>query len=613
MFSRLLLACGLAHAARLPVSLRDGMSDGVEGRYIVQLCDETHRVSITKHIASRHALAEAPQFRATVQRHLARLRKLPMLVLQGASREAMSELAKHEHICKVEPVRRTHAIRDNAKQTKRRASKAGASKAPATRLSKASKLSKTDASTCYQAAGVEVPDCACHESCDTCGYYSFPDEYNDCIQCADGSEVQVQFADGTGSCIDALEIAAPYGVWWHLDRIDQASLPLDGDAAHDYTGMGVDVFIMDTGLDAGHAEFAPGTLERKVANVASFVEGKEWAYNTQWGWEAFPTEASWLENNDGDGHGTHVSGTVGGNSVGVAPGANIYMMKVLGDDGSGFSEWTLSAYDSIAGLIETGQIDAQRTIASLSLGSECGVGSASFCSENTFEAMAIEALSDLGVKVVVAAGNEADDACFYSPAASSKAVTVGATNVEDGLAGFSNYGSCLDIVAPGVNIASAAADTKSAYENASLADYLDDDLELLTTLSGTSMATPVVSGALALYTEMLGGSTAGLSALLTDASKEKVAQSVSDCETNELLVYLAFSDKYDSEYVAPDCSPPADRPGWPQNDGGSYSYSYSLSYGGSNLDLLCLLDCEWFPWTELFAGGEFDICEVILC
>lgn len=103
---------------------------------------------------------------------------------------------------------------------------------------------------------------------------------------------------------------------WGLDRIDQLNLPLSGTYSPAYHGIGVDVYVVDTGIDTTHVEFTPDSFDREVANIYSF-DGKVTA------------------NADDEGHGTHVAGTVGGNTIGVAPGASIFGVKVMGADGSG--------------------------------------------------------------------------------------------------------------------------------------------------------------------------------------------------------------------------------------------------------------------------------------
>merc|ERR1719213_708240 len=170
---------------------------------------------------------------------------------------------------------------------------------------------------------------------------------------------------------------------------------------------------------------------------------------------------------DRQGHGTHCAGTVAGANYGVAPGATIRSGKVLSDQGSGSWSWSYAALDWLA----TSSI--RPAIASMSLG-----GGGVIAGMRT----AVDAAVSAGVTVVVAAGNENSDACGFSPAHVPNAITVGSTTSTDSRSSFSNYGSCVDIWAPGSSVLSASHTSDSATA----------------TLSGTSMACPHVSGAAAL-------------------------------------------------------------------------------------------------------------------
>lgn len=229
---------------------------------------------------------------------------------------------------------------------------------------------------------------------------------------------------------------------WGLDRIDQAS-GTDGAYTYDQTGSGVTAYIIDTGILETHREF--GGRVRK-------------------GFSAFKDKRG---STDCNGHGTHVAGTVGGSSVGVAKAVNLVAIRVLDCRGSG-------SWSGVAAGIDWAVRDhvSGPAVANLSLG---GGYSASV---NT----AVANLVRDGVVVAVAAGNETSNACNTSPASEPTALTVGATNSGDVLASFSNYGSCLDLFAPGVNIYSSVHSSTSAYA----------------TYSGTSMASPHVAGVAAL-------------------------------------------------------------------------------------------------------------------
>jgi subtilisin family serine protease len=247
---------------------------------------------------------------------------------------------------------------------------------------------------------------------------------------------------------------------WGLDRIDQASLPLSLTTyAPAFAGCGVDVYIIDTGLDTTHPEFQGTGNGRTVSNI----------YN------AYGRIKS---NTDGHGHGTHCSGTVGGNTVGVAPCANLFGLKVLSDKGYGDSISTIAALD----LVKQRHLSKEnaKTVVSMSLGGGCDVAD---CSQDS-TVLKVQELASYGIISAVAAGNEYADAQFSSPAAAPDATTVAASGRDDTSAWFTNYGSAVDIYAPGVDIVSSCSTKVKSCRNGGGYE----------TMSGTSMATPHVAG-----------------------------------------------------------------------------------------------------------------------
>ena len=244
---------------------------------------------------------------------------------------------------------------------------------------------------------------------------------------------------------------------WHLDRIDQRYLPLNRRYSPGFTGKGVDIFVLDSGIRYSHRVFK---------GRAAFG-----------GYDYTQTE----QGEDCHGHGTHCAGLAVGETIGVAPGAKVYSIKVLNCELGGLYSWVIEGIDQV---IKMKAMSKRPTIISMSL-----IGPPS----DALDAALQRAFSD-GILVFVAAGNQRRDACLFSPASSIYVVTVGGTQQDrDRLYWFdsssnspgTNYGSCVQIFAPGQWIRSAS--------------YLNDDY--LVSNSGTSMATPIAAGVAALILE----------------------------------------------------------------------------------------------------------------
>ena len=233
---------------------------------------------------------------------------------------------------------------------------------------------------------------------------------------------------------------------WGLDRIDQRSLPLNGSFVSNESGSGVTVYVVDTGILAEHSEFGG----RVTGGFTAFVDGTS----------------------DCNGHGTHVAGIIGGTTYGVAKSANLVPVRVLDCNGGGTLSTLLAGLDWI---LDEHARSPKPSVVNMSLG-----GDASSALDEQ-----VNKLIAAGLTTVVAAGNNNQDACRTSPARVPGVITVGATDESDQRAAFSNYGPCVDLFAPGLNVVSAshASATGTATGN------------------GTSAAAPFAAGVAALWLE----------------------------------------------------------------------------------------------------------------
>ncbi|HVF57307.1 MAG TPA: S8 family peptidase [Pyrinomonadaceae bacterium] len=274
------------------------------------------------------------------------------------------------------------------------------------------------------------------------------------------------------------------GATWGLDRIDQRNRPLNGTYVYNWTGSGVRAYVIDTGIRTTHTQFG--------------------------GRAAVSFDAFGGNGQDCNGHGTHVAGTIGGSTYGVAKSVSLRAVRVLDCNGSGSTSGVIAGVDWVRAN------HVKPAVANMSLG-----GGASSALDT-----AVQNAINAGVTFAIAAGNNNGlNACNYSPARVGAAITVGSSTSSDARSSFSNIGTCVDLFAPGSSITSSWASSDTATN----------------TISGTSMATPHVAGVAALYLQSNPGATpATVRNAIVNGSTTNVLTGIGTGSPNRLLYSLFF-------------------------------------------------------------------------
>jgi len=272
--------------------------------------------------------------------------------------------------------------------------------------------------------------------------------------------------------------ATQSGATWGIDRIDQRNLPLSGTYTYNYDGTGVHAYIVDTGIRVSHNDFGGRAI---------------WEVNYAGG-----------KSDDCNGHGTHVAGTVGSATYGVAKNVTLHAVKVLNCQGSGTTTGVVNGIN----WVTNNRVNP--AVANMSLGG----------GKSTALDDAVNNSVNSGVFYAVAAGNDNKaDACTKSPAGAAQAYTVGSTTSTDAMSSFSNVGSCVNIFAPGSSITSTWKSSNTSTN----------------TISGTSMASPHVAGAAALLLDQSSLSVSQIKSTLTTNATSNVISGIPGGTVNKLL------------------------------------------------------------------------------
>jgi subtilisin family serine protease len=313
-----------------------------------------------------------------------------------------------------------------------------------------------------------------------------------------------------------------YNVDWGLDRMDEHAYPLDGRFAYGATGAGVNVYVIDGGVRLTHHEFG--------------------------GRAHFAFDAFGGSGTDCQGHGTHVAGTIAGATYGVAKKANIYSVKVLDCNGNSELSKIVAGVDWVTGHRKL------PAVANMSLGS---------VANSIFDDFVRQSIAS-GVTYVASAGNDNSDACKQSPARVSQVITVASTDPNDYRSSWSNYGSCVDIFAPGNSILSAFNTSDDATR----------------VLGGTSMAAPHVAGAAALYLSAHpGASPSSVRSALLDNSTYGYVKNASGSPNR--LIYTGFIASTSTTSEPAPAPQPDDPPSTTNTSSSAPTASFTYSCSGT--------------------------------